>query len=65
MSENRSQPDHQQKQPKKSKKPSLVRKLRNPKTLIFLFQTGFNAYRAGKWLLQLELVKLLIELLGF
>lgn len=66
--ENRSQPDPQQKQPKNPKKPSLARKLarklRQPKTLLFLIQLGFNVNKVGKWLLEIELVEELLGLLG-
>lgn len=78
MNENRSQPDQQQKQPKKPKKTSLTRKLRDPKalffllakklrdpkTLLFLIQAGFRVNQVGKWLLEIEPIERLLELLG-
>jgi len=56
MSNDLSQSDRQQKQPKEPKderKPNLFKKLQNPRTLFFFFRLGIGVYKVAKWLLEM------------
>jgi len=52
MSDDRSQSDQQQKQPKDKRTQRLFKKLRNPRTLFFLFRLGVGSYKLVKWVVE-------------